>query len=262
MIAKIAESGKEMSQFVSDFVWYLRDMLLAKNADDTGDIPDMSAENLDRLKDMGEKFSEDTLMYYIRVFSELSGVIRNSASRRIAVEMAVISLAKPALRTDAAALGERVRLLEKKLEEGIIPAAAAEKAVKEPVKEKAKEQETPPGKPAPADLMKIAKEWRTITAKVSLPVVKFYLEHSQPSYDSRDGSADLFLKCENLQARQYLEKEEAMRAVSEAIEAVSGCRVTVHVLEKDGAGNDRISAIPLMDRIRAAVDMPVEIEEE
>ncbi len=260
-VADIAESGKEMAQFTADFVWYLRDMLLAKNAGEVGEIPDLSTENLDNLRKMADRFEEDTLMYYIRVFSELSGTIRNTASRRIAVEMAVISLAKPALREDAAALTERVRLLEKKLEDGDFapPARPAEPARQQPEEKQAEREE--PRKPAPEDLMKIARDWRTITAKIKLPVVRTYLEQCEPSYDGRNGSEDLFLRTDNLQARTYLEREESLAAVRDTIAQVSGCRVNIHVLEKTNAKAEGLSRLPLMEKIRAAVDMPVEIEE-
>ena len=109
--------------------------------------------------------------------------------------------------------------------------------------------------------MKIARDWRTITAKIKLPVVRTYLEQCEPSYDGRNGSEDLFLRTDNLQARTYLEREESLAAVRDTIAQVSGCRVNIHVLEKTNAKAEGLSRLPLMEKIRAAVDMPVEIEE-
>ena len=41
--------GRDLSQFVSDFTWYLRNLLLAVTSDDISSVVDMSKENLDNL---------------------------------------------------------------------------------------------------------------------------------------------------------------------------------------------------------------------
>src|SRR5699024_3407456 len=38
--------GRELGQFVTDFVWYLRNLLLVKGSDQMEDVLDMSSENL------------------------------------------------------------------------------------------------------------------------------------------------------------------------------------------------------------------------
>ena len=46
--------GRDLGQFVSDFVWYLRNLLLVKTTDDEAkaeDIIDVSADNLEQLKE-------------------------------------------------------------------------------------------------------------------------------------------------------------------------------------------------------------------
>ena len=262
VIARISESGRDMSQFVSDFVWYMRDMLLAKNVSDMSEIPDISTENLERLAETGRHFEESTLLYYIRVFSELSLTLRTAASGRIAVEMAVISLAKPELQTGDDAWKERIRKLEQKLEEGFVPAAAVVNApalAETAVPEEKKEPELKV--PAPEDLMKIASGWRKIVSMIQLPIVRTYLEQSQPSYDAKDGSGDLYIMTGSLSAREYLAKDESLSEIKETIAKVSGCLVNVHIVLQDSQGSDRLARLPLIDRVRAVVDMPVEEEE-
>ena len=68
--------GRELAQFVSDFTWYLRNLLLVKTADGMEDVIDVSTENLARLKEEAQMAENDTIMRYIRVLSELSGRIR------------------------------------------------------------------------------------------------------------------------------------------------------------------------------------------
>ena len=43
--------GKELGQFVTDFTWYLRNLLLVKSADETEELLDVSTENLKLLKE-------------------------------------------------------------------------------------------------------------------------------------------------------------------------------------------------------------------
>ena len=63
---------------------------------------------------------EDTLIRFIRIFSELSGQMRFSGSKRVLLEVAVIKLCRPQMETDELSLLERIRMLEKKLESGMI----------------------------------------------------------------------------------------------------------------------------------------------
>lgn len=58
--------GRELGQFVTDFIWYMRNLLLIQSADDAEGLLDMSEENLKQLKADGEKADGPTLMRYIR----------------------------------------------------------------------------------------------------------------------------------------------------------------------------------------------------
>lgn len=51
LLEEIVVKGRELTQFVADFTWYLRNLLLIKTADGIEDIIDMSTENLARLKE-------------------------------------------------------------------------------------------------------------------------------------------------------------------------------------------------------------------
>ena len=53
LLEQIIMQGRDLGQFVSDFVWYLRNLLLVKTTDDEAkaeDIIDVSADNLEQLK--------------------------------------------------------------------------------------------------------------------------------------------------------------------------------------------------------------------
>ena len=65
----------------------------------------------------------DSLMRYIRIFSELSGTIRYAVNKRVMLEMALIKLCRPEAEKDELSIAERLRRLEKRLEDGVVMAA-------------------------------------------------------------------------------------------------------------------------------------------
>lgn len=137
ILDKILAEGRELVQAVTDFVWYLRNLMLLKASEDTAKDLDVSKENLARmLEDARGTDSMDEIVRDIRVLSELSSRIRFSGSRRILTEAALIRLCEPemdtdltAVRTELSRMRQRVEKDEKKLAEleknGIVVQGAA-----------------------------------------------------------------------------------------------------------------------------------------
>ena len=94
-LEEIILQGRELSQFVTDFIWYLRNLLMLKSDQGMEEMLDVSSEHLLQMKEEMELADLDTLMRYIRVFSELSGQLRYATQKRVLVEIALIKLCKP-----------------------------------------------------------------------------------------------------------------------------------------------------------------------
>ena len=62
----------------------------------------------------------EVLMRYIRVFSELSSQIKYASQKRVLIEIALIKLTKPAMESNYDSILNRLSLIEKQLEQGII----------------------------------------------------------------------------------------------------------------------------------------------
>ena len=90
--------GRELGQFVTDFTWYLRNLMLVQSSDDMEDVLDISSENLALLKEEASMVDADILMRYIRIFSELGGQIKYASQKRILIEIAIIKLCKPEMK--------------------------------------------------------------------------------------------------------------------------------------------------------------------
>lgn len=115
LLEEIVIQGRELSQFVNDFVWYLRNLLMVKTIDDAEDMLEMSADNLALLKEEADGAGEELLMRYIRIFSELSGQLRYASQKRVLVEIALIKLTRPAMEQNLDSVLQRLSDLEQRL---------------------------------------------------------------------------------------------------------------------------------------------------
>lgn len=118
LVDEVVWQGRELSRFVSEFTWFLRNVLLVKVSPEADQKLDMSAENLERLRQLAAQLETDALIRYINIFSDTSANIKYAVQKRIVLELAVIKLCKPEMETDYSALLDRVRVLEQKLENG------------------------------------------------------------------------------------------------------------------------------------------------
>lgn len=121
-IEAMVMDGREMTQLVNDFTWYLRNLLLVSESPDLQDVLEVSNEQLEQLKADAALCDSEQLMRYIRICSELSNQLRYSTQKRIDVEVAFVKLCKPQMETDETSLLQRLRdleqLVEKLQEEG------------------------------------------------------------------------------------------------------------------------------------------------
>ncbi len=125
LLEEVVIQGRELSQFVTDFIWYMRNLLLVQGSEDLEDILDISSENLAALKEEAQTIHQGKVMRYIRVFSELSGQIRYSSQKRVLIEVALVKLCQPSmegrsasLENQIAALAERMSVMERQLASG------------------------------------------------------------------------------------------------------------------------------------------------
>ncbi len=118
LLDEIVLSGRELTQFIIDLTWYLRNLLFVKTSDknDIEGILDVSSENLKRLMEEAEFLEQEAIMRYIRIFSELVRDIKYSSQKRVLIEITVIKLCKPSMESDYSSVVERVRVLEEEVD--------------------------------------------------------------------------------------------------------------------------------------------------
>ena len=184
LLEEVIYQGRELTQFVTDFTWYLRNLLLLKSSEGIEDIIDVSGDNLALMKEEAELVETGTIMRYIRIFSELSGQLRYATAKRIMIEMALIKLCRPAMEVKQDALIERIRDLEEKLESGNFTintngsAGDGELPVSAPgAQPKAR---APLPKAVPEDVQQVVKRWGEIVQRTGQPM-RTYLSGSKLS---------------------------------------------------------------------------------
>ena len=176
LLEEIVMQGRELTQFVTDFTWYLRNLMLAQVSDSNlEDVIDMSTDNLNRLKEEAAMVEMEQIVRYIHIFSELAGQIRYASQKRILVEIALIKLCKPEMETNQEAVLDRLRQVEEKLENGVVMAAPGLNQASGgniPQKEKPKLERA-----VPEDIREIVSKWPAIVGNMDNPM-KIYLKEA------------------------------------------------------------------------------------
>ncbi|MCM1161859.1 MAG: DNA polymerase III subunit gamma/tau [Roseburia sp.] len=181
LLEEMVMQGRELTQFVSDFIWYLRNLLLVKSSEHAEEIIEASTENMELLKEEAEMLEQNTIMRYIRIFSELSGQMRYATAKRILLEMTLIKVCRPAMETNQESLLERIRDLEEKVENGIPVAAANYSQTQATGQEEQVKKERPPmPKAVPEDVKAIVSKWDAIISRTVSPM-KQYLKGARLS---------------------------------------------------------------------------------
>ena len=173
LIDEMMMAGRDLTQFVNEFIWYMRNLLLLNMSEQGGEMVDVSAEQLVEMKQDAESVNEDTLIRYIHILSELSGKLKFSPQKRVLAEISFIKLCRPQMdaEQDLSSVTARLDLIEKQLEQGVImtDAKTAEKtsegqADKEPQADAGQQDEVPKilPKAVSKDLQEVVRRWNEV----------------------------------------------------------------------------------------------------
>lgn len=263
VLQDIVLQGRELSQFVTDFAWYLRNLLLIKSADGVEDIIDVSSDNLVRLKEEAHLAENDTIMRYIRILSELSGQIRYATQKRILIEMAIIKLCRPAMETDTASLADRIRQVEEKIEKGI-PMAAVNPgagnasvpgngtALLQGAEKPAGKAELP--KAIPEDIQNVVNRWSRIVDETANPM-KSYLKNAYPSLS---GDGKLLVVVQEGLPSDYFKRQENRDQLKTVIGSVTGKDMEIIIQSAENGRNPEDLYPDLTRLVDQTIDMEIE----
>ncbi len=254
MLDRIVTEGRDLTQFVADFTWYLRNLMLMQSATDASSVLEMSAENMRLLEEDAKLTDMNGVMRYIRVFSELSGQIKNSTQKRVLVEVALIKLTKPAMETGLDSVLDRIKVLERQLENGVVAvqAATVQSENVAPVKMQPKELKTKPARSE--DILEVIKNWRNICGSMQY-TMKPILERF--AHKANGGGNKLQLIFDDQTYYTAINTEENIAIIKQVIAQKTGLDMEIEVLQVSKDTNIEIEYDSLDDLCR----MPIEEED-
>ncbi|MDZ4178190.1 MAG: DNA polymerase III subunit gamma/tau [Coriobacteriia bacterium] len=111
-VARLAESGTDMTEFVRDFTGHVRDLYVTAVVGDASGIVDTTSEQLARLTSQAAGFGVTRLARILDLLGVLAGEIRWSSDPRLTLEVALTRMARPDGDLTLDALVERIEALE------------------------------------------------------------------------------------------------------------------------------------------------------
>ena len=272
---KVMERGREVGQFVSDFLWYMRNLLLAATSDEALEAVDASDEQLEVLKMHASHVEPETVMRYIRILSDLWNSMRLASNRRVLTEVAIVRLCRPQMEATDAAFRDRVRALEDRLDQlqtfGVPVRDSGngsafsenEKSYPEP-----KEETAPPPHAAPEELQQIRAEWESVRQEVDSGLLRGLLIKSEPLYNAVDMDGKLYIRSANSTLDGYIESgsrdvDRYCGEIQEAVRKRYGREVEV-VLKSSHEKGGKLYGISVEDILKdtSKINVSVEVSED
>ena len=255
-VDELVMQGRELSQLAADFTWYLRNLLLVKSSDNMEDVLDVSSENLALLKEEAQMIDSDTLIRYIRIFSDLTNQLKYATQKRVLLEVTLIKLCRPAMDQNKDALLDRIRAIEKQLEDG-----AWEAPVRERVVYASDAKEAAATKPKPElpqalneDVKAVAKDFRMIINEAS-PMLRTYLKKARLS--AGEGNRLLIVLPDELSASAVATPEHK-EEIQSLIEQKIGKKVEIDVRQMEAGRRFEDNFVDLENLI----NMEITVEDE
>ena len=167
-------------------------------------------------------------MRHIRVFSELSGQLKNSTQKRVLIEVALIKLTRPEMENKDDALMERIKNLENIVNNPsfavrtVVTSSAASENIEEPKKA--------PAALFPArseDVITVKTNWNKICNKLHPATKNFLLQQAALG---NGGDNVLLILCNSASCFSWLESGAA-ETVKEVIGEELGCQMEIKLVK-------------------------------
>lgn len=201
IIGTVINEGREITWFVNEFIWYLRNMLIMSTVTDgqqmdvMEEMMDMSTDNLELLKSQTGKIDSDNIIRYIRILSELASSIKYSGQKRVLTEVAFIKLCRPQMETDVTSLKERIKTLEIQVElinSRPVTVTSSDESVPDEKTEAVKPERAVLQSALDSDVRLVVKNWDEILEKLS-PAVRAVLKSFKLSISAADNKTILLV---------------------------------------------------------------------
>lgn len=113
LVSRMAEQGRDFSQFAGELISHFRNIfLLQQLGDDHAGVIDAPGEDIARLKGQARMLAPHQVLRFVELLSEAQTAIKQGSDPRLQLELAFITMTRPAVDRSTRSLLYRLELLE------------------------------------------------------------------------------------------------------------------------------------------------------
>ena len=259
---RLYADGKDLAALLDEMACLTRDLLILKTAPDAG-ISMLSGVATDaEAAQLRDRFSSGELTRMMMSIEQTMNNFTRSASRRLDVELCIISLCQPELQTDAASINARLTRLEEQIKSGgLIAATAPAKVLPAAVEEPEEELPPPPDDadipPEELQMPELPKEeapvgfWSDLVSAVRQelkgPVSGFFNATPNAPVQGVLQGGKVVLQCSNSFILEMINKPDILSLVSRKASAILGRQTMVTAVDKSAAPEQNARLQQLMN---------------
>lgn len=250
VVEEISEAGTELYEFVGDFIWFLRNLILLLVSTEAEKRIDVSADRIALMKEAVKGLREEELSYLIFLFSDLHLKMKSSGQKRVELEIALIKAARPETKVSFEGLLSRVAELERQLEEGnFLVRREAPQREEEPVlKAEEKKEVKKQVKAVPENLKKAVAGFQSVIRQPSIrQPLRSILEEASLFYEEESGALIIASKDES--TKEWILKEENFSLVKKELERVAEGEIILNVKIAETAKKEGMTEILGLENI-------------
>lgn len=100
LLSNVLADGKDVRQFIRDWLSHYRGLLISKFVKDAADILNISSENAERLKEQSDKIDIGEINYAIVEISKTMADAKWSTQPRVLLELCIVKLSESSMRKE------------------------------------------------------------------------------------------------------------------------------------------------------------------
>ena len=282
LVDRLVYQGRDIAQLVTDFIWYLRNLLMVKVSEKSEESLDVPEETRQQLLEEAGMVGEDMLMRYIRELSSLANQLRYASNRRVLLEISIIRMCRPQMENDRLSVLQRLQRLEEAMEQGKVFAAAGAEMISAaaPVSSAsagigAAQPEAGTGKndraalpdAVPEDIQQIRAVWKSIISDVSSVRFRATLEKAELKFSTAPGMENMLIVVfpDFLGETWTKSPEQPAAQLAQLIGEKTGKNVQIRFMIAGDHAVDQSqmwSVDRVLEKAKMAINMDIEIDEE
>lgn len=111
--------GKDIKHFLTDLIDHFRNLMVCKVSHELYEIINLPVETIDLLKNQADHVDLNNIIEIINLLSETQNNIKYASNPRISLEITIMKLSQPVLKTDDDSILSRIQNIENVIKNGV-----------------------------------------------------------------------------------------------------------------------------------------------